>query len=83
MGEEKVVAKSPFFEQAISQSPDPRTRVNDDDLIFPGADFHAGGIPPVLEVFRSANRDRASRAPAPDDHFLLHLSRCGMAATKK
>jgi hypothetical protein len=74
MGEEKMIAKSTFLEEAISQSPDPRTRVNDDDLIFPGADFHAGGVSPVPQVFRPANRDRPSRAPAPNDHFLLHPS---------
>jgi hypothetical protein len=83
MGEEKVVAKPPFFEQAVSQSPDPRTRVNDDDLIIPGTDFHAGGVSPVPQVFQSANRGRTSRAPAPNDHFLFRRSRCGKAATEE
>jgi hypothetical protein len=46
-----------FFEQLVSQFPDPRPRVNDDDLILMGSDLYARRISPVLDIFLSANRD--------------------------
>jgi hypothetical protein len=57
MGEDHVVTVPSFFEQMIAQSPDPRPRVNDNDLILMGSDFYTGRISPVLNIFLSANRD--------------------------
>jgi hypothetical protein len=57
MGENHVVMVPSFFEQLVSQFPDPRPRVNDDDLILMGSDFYARRISPVLDIFLSANRD--------------------------
>jgi hypothetical protein len=50
MGEDHVIGVTTFFHQAAAQSPYPRTRIHDDDVIVLGPDLQAGRITPVFNV---------------------------------
>ena len=53
VGENQVVVIPFFFDQAVSETPDSRTRIHNNDFIIPGADLDTGGVSPVFNVFRS------------------------------
>jgi hypothetical protein len=51
MGEQHGISAALFLQEAISQPSQSGTRVDDEDLIVFGSDFHARGIATVLEIF--------------------------------
>ncbi len=68
MGEDHRVVVAVLGKEPVSQPPDPRSGIDDDDLVILGADFDAGGVAAVPQIVLTRNRNGASRAPAADQH---------------
>lgn len=50
MGEDDATLESIFTQQLISQAPNSRTRIHNNDLIILGSNLKTGGVSPILEV---------------------------------
>ena len=70
VGEDHRILGTFFGDESVSQSADARTGINDDDAILCGADFNAGRVSPIAQVFPPRNRDGSSCPPATDQHAL-------------
>jgi hypothetical protein len=67
MGEYQRKVVTVFGDEAVSQPPDARTGVDDDDAVIPGADLDTGGVPTVAQI-------PPSSGPAyPYSSFLLRI----------
>ena len=82
MGKDKIEIKTFFIDQLIAESANTGSRINNNDFTTFGADFHAGGIAPVLQIFLAGNRNGSSGTPNFYSHVYplnLHgqlISRC-------
>ena len=68
MGEDHRIVVAFLGDKAVSQPPDARTGVDDDDVVIPGADFDAGGVAAVAQILLARNRNGSPRPPAADQH---------------
>jgi hypothetical protein len=68
VGKKQGIVVAPFPEQGVSQTPDARSRVDDDDFIVLGPHLDAGRVSPVFEVLCTGYRYGPPCAPATDDH---------------
>lgn len=50
MGEDDAIFESIFTQQLISQAPNSRTRIYNNDLIILASNLKTGGVSPILEV---------------------------------
>jgi hypothetical protein len=68
VGKHHGILESSLGQKAVSQPADSRPGVHDDDGIVRGADFQAGGVSSVFEVFGTGDGNGAPGAPAANQH---------------
>ena len=73
MSEDHREVEARLGKESISQPPDPRSGIDDDDPVILGADFDAGGIAAIPQIVFTRNRNGTSCAPAPDQHPISPL----------
>ena len=77
VGKDEMIFKTVFLDQAVSQLSNPGSGVDDQDMIALGSDLQTSGIPAILEIFISGDRNRTAGTPAFDLHLLppeVHLA---------
>jgi len=78
MGEDEVVIVDALGQERLSQPPDPRAGIDDDDAAVPRADLDTGGVAAVPDVLLAADGDGSPSPPDFDDH-----ARCSAGRKKR
>jgi hypothetical protein len=68
MGEKEMKPGSLLGCEAVAEPAQTGSCVNDDYFIVLGADFKAGGVAPVNQIFRAGNSNGTAGTPASDAH---------------